>query len=126
MLEIEPVDRLSRTNTSSPRARSASDRCDPTNPAPPVINTRITLFSTFYPLPHEGEDGIYGALSRTPIRADRVLREEGLTHDRKLLSESFIIQDSAYFSRDLIARRASHDARLDERRKIVGQPDDER
>ena len=41
MLSIDPVDRLSRTNTSSPRSRSASERCDPTKPAPPVISTRI-------------------------------------------------------------------------------------
>src|SRR5215216_6228559 len=40
MLSIEPVDRLSSTNTSSPRSSSASARWEPTKPAPPVINTR--------------------------------------------------------------------------------------
>src|SRR5687768_15992841 len=40
MLSIEPVDRLSSTNTSSPRFSSASARWEPTNPAPPVMRTR--------------------------------------------------------------------------------------
>ena len=34
--EASPVDRSSRTVTSSPRAMSASLRWDPMNPAPPV------------------------------------------------------------------------------------------
>src|SRR5262245_53326879 len=37
MLSNEPVDRLSSTSTSCPRAMSASERCDPMKPAPPVI-----------------------------------------------------------------------------------------
>ena len=46
MLSIDPVERLSRTNTSSPRSSSASARWDPTNPAPPVISTRINRSSS--------------------------------------------------------------------------------
>ena len=34
---------LTSTNTSSPRASSASHRCDPMKPAPPVTRTRIKL-----------------------------------------------------------------------------------
>ena len=36
-----PVERLSITSTSSPRATSASTRCDPMNPAPPVTTLNI-------------------------------------------------------------------------------------
>lgn len=35
-----PVKKLSRQMTLAPRASSASQRCDPTNPAPPVTSTR--------------------------------------------------------------------------------------
>ena len=41
MLSIEPVDRSSSTKTSSPRASSASARCEPMKPAPPVMKTRM-------------------------------------------------------------------------------------
>lgn len=37
MLDLFPVDKLSRTTTSSPCAIRASERCEPMNPAPPVI-----------------------------------------------------------------------------------------
>ena len=43
MLSIEPVDRLSRISTSCPLSSSASERWDPMNPAPPVINARTRL-----------------------------------------------------------------------------------
>jgi hypothetical protein len=36
-----PVKRLSTQRTLSPSARNRSQRCDPTNPAPPVITVRI-------------------------------------------------------------------------------------
>ena len=41
-LSMLPVERSSSTNTSSPRSRYASARCDPMNPAPPVMSTRIS------------------------------------------------------------------------------------
>src|SRR5262245_61249630 len=44
MLSSLPVERSSRTSTSSPRSRRASARCDPMKPAPPVINTRMKSF----------------------------------------------------------------------------------
>ena len=40
MLSSEPVMRLSRQTTSSPRSSSASQRCEPRNPAPPVTTMR--------------------------------------------------------------------------------------
>src|SRR5579872_3316539 len=40
MLSWRPVVRLSSAITDSPRARRASPRCDPMNPAPPVISAR--------------------------------------------------------------------------------------
>src|SRR5438477_9580034 len=43
MLRSEPVDRSSMPVTRSPRAISASARCDPMNPAPPVIRYLIVL-----------------------------------------------------------------------------------
>src|SRR6266540_3131723 len=43
MLRSEPVDRSSMMVTRSPRAISASARCDPMNPAPPVIRYLIVL-----------------------------------------------------------------------------------
>src|SRR5262245_29368261 len=45
MLSIEPVDRLSRTRTSWPLSSSASERCDPMKPAPPVMSARTREFS---------------------------------------------------------------------------------
>src|SRR5262245_49188016 len=40
MLSIEPVERLSRINTSWPWSSSVSERWDPMKPAPPVISAR--------------------------------------------------------------------------------------
>jgi hypothetical protein len=42
MFFLEPVDRLSRIVTLSPRAMRASARCEPIKPAPPVMRTCIT------------------------------------------------------------------------------------
>src|SRR5947208_2521260 len=41
MFSIDPVERSSRACTRWPRAISSSARCDPMNPAPPVIRYRI-------------------------------------------------------------------------------------
>src|SRR6266550_7175089 len=40
-----PVERSSRTTTSSPRASRASARCDPMNPAPPVMRVFMEVSS---------------------------------------------------------------------------------
>ena len=37
-----PVEKLSKTTTSTPRASSASARFEPMKPAPPVISARFT------------------------------------------------------------------------------------
>src|SRR5437016_13427826 len=44
MFSMLPVERSSMTYTSSPRAMYASDRCEPMNPAPPVISTFTVVF----------------------------------------------------------------------------------
>jgi len=41
MFFFEPVERLSRIMTLSPRAMRASARCEPMKPAPPVMKARI-------------------------------------------------------------------------------------
>src|SRR5262249_57785655 len=41
MFERREVKKLSTQRTSSPRARSRSQRCEPINPAPPVTSTRF-------------------------------------------------------------------------------------
>src|SRR5258708_35846709 len=43
MFSIAPVDKSSITNTSCDADNSASERCDPMNPAPPVISTRMVF-----------------------------------------------------------------------------------
>ena len=43
MFSSRPVDRSSSTATSWPGWRRASARCDPMNPAPPVIKTRMKM-----------------------------------------------------------------------------------
>src|SRR4051794_35324624 len=40
MLSTDPVTRLSRTTTSSPRSNNRSHRCDPRKPPPPLTTTR--------------------------------------------------------------------------------------
>ena len=47
MLSMLPVDRSSRTMTSSPRAEQASARCEPMNPAPPVMRTPSRVTASF-------------------------------------------------------------------------------
>ena len=43
MFAVSPVSRLSIPTTECPRSRSASDRCDPMNPAAPVMTMRHDL-----------------------------------------------------------------------------------
>ena len=43
MLSTLPVTRLSMATTSSPRSSSASQRCEPRNPAPPVTTIRPSI-----------------------------------------------------------------------------------
>src|SRR5829696_1539352 len=96
MFPIEPVDRLSSTKTSSPRSSSASDRCEPIKPAPPVMRTRTTLDplpGQAAPVTHQFDHCLRGTNGRRAGRNDRVVTEEAAPCGRKLLSESFIIQD---------------------------------
>src|SRR4051794_11616639 len=44
MLAVSPVSRLSMPTTLSPRSRKASARCEPMNPAEPVMTTRAMLW----------------------------------------------------------------------------------
>src|SRR5690242_15523891 len=43
MLAVSPVSRLSMPTTLSPRSRNASARCEPMNPAAPVMTTRAMV-----------------------------------------------------------------------------------
>src|SRR5436190_3147682 len=43
MFAVSPVRRLSMPMTSYPRSRSVSDRCDPMNPAAPVMTARFFI-----------------------------------------------------------------------------------
>src|SRR4029450_13881776 len=95
MLSIEPVDKLSRTNTSSPRSSSASDRCEPTKPAPPVIRTRINYIphSRF----HRGDDpdpGILRSLRGAAVRGHAQTGHEVPASAREITTKLLIIQDS--------------------------------
>src|ERR1039458_2915607 len=61
-LDRRPVDSESSTETSLPSASRASTRCDPMNPAPPVIRYRATGTRLHRPLarpihpPHRDDD----------------------------------------------------------------------
>src|SRR5258708_4932171 len=49
MLSVFPVSRLSIAMTEWPSAKKRSARCDPKNPAPPVIRMRTLLFLHYEP-----------------------------------------------------------------------------
>src|SRR6476660_8940250 len=54
MFEIAPVERLSMPTTASPRAVNASDRCEPMNPAAPVMTILgKSVKSSQYGQPHD-------------------------------------------------------------------------
>src|SRR4051812_45496981 len=80
MLRRWPVSRLSTQTTSSPSARNRSQRCDPTNPAPPVM---MVLIGWVRPLlwhaPKEGgksATAVPGAYHTVPSGA-LTIRSEG-------------------------------------------------
>src|SRR4051812_13980958 len=79
-LDSRPVERLSMTATSSPRARRASTRLEPMKPAPPVTRARIeraTLAAAVLAVP------LGGAVLLLVRRLLRAL--DGLLLDRLLL-----------------------------------------
>src|SRR4249919_2205567 len=65
MLAVSPVRRLSIPMTAYPRSSSVSARCDPMNPAAPVITTRCLLMSV---------DCLIGARSEWRRTVDRSRR----------------------------------------------------
>src|SRR6267378_7071530 len=68
-LSGDPVRKLSMQMTWSPSSRKRSQRCEPMNPAPPVIRTRPML----------SPSGAHGGA------ADRHVREAVLAHDLGLV-----------------------------------------
>src|SRR4051794_8131159 len=126
MFPIEPVDRLSSTNTSSPRSSSASERCEPMNPAPPVMRTRTTLNPLpghAAPVTHQFDDCLRGTSGSPAGRNHRIPLEEVAPCRRKLLSESFIIQDPLELLAYVRGLRAAENPSIDERGEIVRQAD---
>ena len=47
VLRIRPVDRSSRMTTEFPRSSNCSARCEPMNPAPPVMRKRCPIFEGY-------------------------------------------------------------------------------
>src|SRR6266480_3616381 len=98
MLSMDPVDRLSRMSTSCPCSSSMSERWDPMNPAPPVINarTRRVLSGGYRPRfedVHRGRDRVdlvvvQGGVKRqreylvADARGDRAFRRVDRRHGR--------------------------------------------
>src|SRR5688572_24338049 len=121
MLSIEPVDRLSRAYTSSPRCNRASARWEPMKPAPPVISTRIESAEPFLTLLRhvQNRGGRSGCgILRWVCRLGSEGRPPAL---RQLLTETLIIQDRFQSRADRWRRRgAGQYARLDQRRQVVG------
>src|SRR5262245_4733388 len=66
MLSGDPVRKLSMQMTSLPSCRNRSQRCEPMNPAPPVMSTRVIVTS---------------ARCADRRAADRQVREAMLAHD---------------------------------------------
>src|SRR3982751_7086914 len=70
MLSFEPVKKLSAHMTSSPRARSRSQRWEPMNPAPPVTSTRFLV--------------AYSRLAMGSLMHGRLARDEAELRPRQL------------------------------------------
>src|SRR5436190_18726461 len=75
MLSMEPVDRLSRMSTSCPCSINISERWDPMNPAPPVINARTRdVLSGRCPRledAHRGRDGVDLVVVQGGVKRER-------------------------------------------------------
>src|SRR5208337_422601 len=76
ILSMLPVERSSSTNTSSPRSRYASARCDPMNPAPPVMSTRIS------PHPPKNRRGDQSPGRFCPASSTMILEQSALSGER--------------------------------------------
>ena len=125
MLSIEPVDRSSMTSTSWPRSSSASARCDPTNPAPPVSRAFIVILA------------VVSAGSRRPrvrprcpsaphaVARRRIAAPASTQRRRAPLDHTGARRGARRLRRRAV--RAEHDARRrHERTQVVRQPDDQR
>src|SRR6478672_5401090 len=100
MLSIDPVERLSSTETSSPRSSKASERCDPTNPAPPVINTRIDSPQSGVERPltrraSQRDDGVRAASGGAAVLIGAMPTQEVARRAIQRVAEFFIIQEPA-------------------------------
>src|SRR5262245_25700126 len=133
MFSMDPVDRLSSAKTSSPRSSRASARCEPTKPAPPVINTRIYLAPSTETAgarrASAPRDGACGPFGRAPVSLNLERGQECPAGVREPPAKLLIIQDSTQRAGVVVRVRAvaaRHDASLDERRQVVRQSDDER
>src|SRR5271165_6376107 len=75
-LSMLPVERSSSTDTSSPRSRYVSARCDPMNPAPPVMSTRIS------PHPPKNRRADLSPGRYCPASSTMILEEPALSGER--------------------------------------------
>src|SRR6187200_889802 len=116
MFWIDPVDKSSRIDTSWPAAISASARCDPMNPAPPVMNARTNSVSG------ELENDVGRSPGGPAVGMDAVAGDERATGRGQPAAHLSIIQQRSKRRPDVADRGgSSHHARVDERREIVRQ-----
>src|SRR6187399_1948748 len=123
MFSIAPVDRSSTTSTWWPRSSSASARCDPTKPAPPVNNALIYRCPR---LANQPKDLVRGARGGLAVGTHPVRVGKGRGPPQQRRASLPIIQERAQRLAGTLSRGARHHLRLDEGTQVVGQPDDER
>src|SRR5438132_9084309 len=103
---------MSMTVTSSPRLRKPSPRCDPKNPAPPVIKTLIPCSLIVIPRSfwrgthHDGSDTLRSDAGRvasrlTNCRDDRLgCRSKYLSNHKSRALAHFIVNPADIFADD--------------------------